>query len=148
MRHLLLALTLTCSAIICNAQIAWSHTDLVEEYGYDFTKEYIVNEDGTQDYTSWILTWRLQKSTQASGDYIQELSAYMTLIEDGEPLCYQVRYVEPLSEANSWISFYNEQGYVKTPNELEWIDYGGKRQRNIYIDETCRVYVRYFNPSK
>ena len=112
----------------------------------DYKKEFTENEDETTNYNNWKLIFTHEEETKASGKYTQIETYYIQKYEDGNILCYQYMYTEPLSEANSWIKHYNKQDWVKTEGEMQWIDYGGKRRRDIYIDETCRVYIRYYKP--
>ena len=129
------------------SQIAWTQKEIIDEKNNaDYTKEYLKKKDGSTDYDRWKIIFTDEEENEASGKYTQLETYYLVKKEDGVVLCYMVMYTEPLSEANSWIRYFNTQDWVKTEGEMEWIDYGGKRKRNIYIDETCRVYIRFFEP--
>jgi len=129
------------------SQIGLTPEEIIENMKTtDYKKEFMENEDGTTNYNNWKLIFTQEEESKASGKYTQLETYYIQKYEGGDILCYQYRYTEPLSEANAWIKYYEGQDWVKTEGELEWIDYGGKRKRNIYIDETCRVYIRYYKP--
>ena len=143
----LLPIILTFFYLNTFSQILWTQKKIFDlKNNADYTKEYLKKEDGSTDYDRWKIIFTEEEETKASGKYTQLETYYLTKLKDGDIRCYQFMYEEPLSEANGWISYYNKQGWVKTEGKMEWIDYGGKRKRNIYIDETCRVYVRFFKP--
>ena len=129
------------------SQIGFTPEQIIaKQNNTDFKKEYLKNDDGSTDYNSWRIIFSNENETKASGKYTQLQSFYFLKFESGEEVCYQYSYTEPLSEANGWINYYNQQKWVKTEGKLEWIDYGDQTKRNIYIDETCEVYIRFFSP--
>ena len=129
------------------AQIAYTDEEIINKEGTNFTKEYGKNDDGSTDYSSFTLTYNVERESEVSGKYTQTQDYYF-FIGDESTLCYQIRYSEPASEANSWINYFEKQGYVKEKDKLEWTDYGGKRKRQVFIEDgVCMVYIWYFNPS-
>ena len=98
-----------------HAQIYSTQDAIIKEYGNDFARD-------TTDSGNEYLIFQDRQETDASGEYDRIRVMYFYYIEDKDmKVCYQVDYIEPVSEINSWIKYFNKK-FVKS-DKMEWKDY-------------------------
>jgi uncharacterized protein YpmS len=93
-----------------NAQIGAKKSKIIED-NKNYKME--VADDGT-DYIT---------CTVEFDNYNQFVACYLTdMNENKEQFCYRVLMIEPSSETNNWIKYFNDKNFVKL-NGMTWKDY-------------------------
>lgn len=70
--------------------------------------------DSGIDYISFVIEYE---------NYDQSVACYLTKKkENEEQLCYRVLIIEPSSETNNWIKFFNDENFIKLDGMI-WKDY-------------------------
>jgi len=78
-------------------------------------------------------------------NYNQSVACYLTEKEEGkEQFCYRVLMIEPSTETNNWIKFFNEQNFVKLEG-MTWKDYEHSIVYEITVQEGVCLVVKYFD---
>ncbi|CAM3774693.1 hypothetical protein FLGE108171_14600 [Flavobacterium gelidilacus] len=113
------------------AQIGSTKSKIIQE-----NKNYSIEktDDGT-DYISFVVEFE---------NYNQQVACYLTEKEaNKEQLCFRVLMIEPSSETNNWIRFFNEQNFVKLAG-MTWKDYEHSIVYEVVVkDGNCLVHKYY-----
>ncbi|WP_218597752.1 hypothetical protein [Polaribacter sp. NJDZ03] len=116
------------SLITLNAQIGLTKAEIIEEFGTTF------EEDKTTDDKTPYIVYEKEFDTKASGKYTRKSAFYFTENKSKELICFLRKVIEPSSEINSFVKYYNGKGYVKI-NELKWKNYENNIAYELEIDD-------------
>lgn len=134
-KMLLLSITLLCFTPQVHSQLLASYEACILNYG---------TPDGTgstKDGDPYIY-YDTAVTTDASGTFIQRKAMYFMKDKDGELFCFAWKLLEPKSEVNSNVAFYNSK-FVKI-GKMEWEDYETKIIYKVYVeDDLCLTEVWY-----
>lgn len=114
-----------------SAQIGMTKSKIIQEHpNYTLDK----SNDGTE-YIKYEVEFE---------NYRQIVACYLTDEKvNNEQLCYQVLIVEPSSETNNWIKYFNEQNYVKLEG-MTWKDYEHSIVYKVLVEDgSCLVTKKY-----
>ncbi|MFT5217128.1 MAG: hypothetical protein ACI83H_002262 [Glaciecola sp.] len=115
-----------------SSQIGATKSKIIEDHK-NYTME--ITNDGT-DYISFVVEYE---------NYNQNVSCYLTKKEENkEQLCYRVLMIEPSSETNNWIKYFNEQNYVKLDGMI-WKDYEHSIVYKVVVEEGSCLVIKYYD---
>ena len=95
-------------------QIGKSRNDIIKELEYDY-------EPGTTDDGMKYISYGEEFTTEKSGTYTRYKFIYFFTNDDGTETCHFWMILEPSSEINSWVSYFNKE-LVKI-EYMKWKDY-------------------------
>ena len=114
--------------ITLNAQVGSTKAEIIKEFGTTF------EEDKTTDDETPYIVYEKEFETNASGKYIRKSAFYFTENKSKELICFLRKIIEPTSEINAFVKYYNGKGYVKI-NELKWKNYENNMVYELEIDD-------------
>lgn len=115
-----------------SSQIGSTKSKIIQEHK-NYTME--IADNGT-DYISFVVEYE---------NYHQAVACYLTKKEENEEqLCYRVLMVEPSSETNNWIKYFDEQNFVKLDGMI-WKDYEHSILYEVTVKEGKCLVVKYFD---
>jgi hypothetical protein len=132
MKKIITLFTLLFIATTSYSQIGATKSKITQE-----NKNYTMKktDDGT-DYISFTVEYET---------YTQDVACYLTDKEDNkEQLCYRVLMIEPGSETNNWIKYFNEQNYVKLEGMI-WKDYEHSIVYKVVVKEGSCIVIKYYD---
>lgn len=132
MRNIISLMILFIFTSYVNAQIGATKSKIIqdnENYKMDIT------DDGV-DYISYTIEY---------DTYEQFVACYLTQKEKNtEQLCYKVLIIEPSSETNNWIKYFNEKNFIKLDG-MNWKDYEHSIIYKIEVKEDSCIIVKYYD---
>lgn len=115
-----------------NSQIGSKKSKIIDDHK-NYTLE--TTDDGTE-YISFEVEYK---------NYTQSVACYLTeKKENKEQICYRVLMIEPKSETNNWIKWFNDKNFIKL-NGLVWKDYGNATVYEIEVKEGSCLMTKYFD---
>lgn len=115
-----------------SSQIASTKSKIIQEHK-DYTME--IADDGTE-YIYYVVEYE---------NYDQAVACYLTKKEENkEQLCYRVLMVEPSSETNNWIKYFDEQNFIKLDG-MVWKDYEHSIVYEVTVKEGKCLVSKYFD---
>jgi len=97
-----------------NAQIGATKEEIIEKQGANYVED-------VSDYGVDFMLYESQYKSDESGIFTRSTVMYLKK-KNGVQFCYEYLIMEPSSETNAWVNFYNKKNYVKL-KELKWKDY-------------------------
>lgn len=130
----MLLLTSVCSS----AQLGLTRSEVIDSYGSDYKEDY--TESGI-----YYIYYLRSITTEASGTYSQYRAAYFVKLDNGTLACYTVCIIEPLTETNYNVAFYNNK-FVKI-GDTKWKDYTNNFVYDLSVDKDMCMILIYFDNS-
>ena len=114
------------------AQIGSKKSEIIKDHK-DYKME--VANNG-RDYISYTNTFE---------NYDQIVACYLSKKEENkEQFCYRVLMIEPSSETNNWIKFFNDKNFVKLEGMI-WKDYENSIVYKVSVEKGNCLVVKYFD---
>ncbi|WP_452223503.1 hypothetical protein [Lacinutrix chionoecetis] len=132
MKNVFFLILLILTTTNVSSQIGATKSIILQEHE-NYTIE--VADDGTE-YISYVVEFE---------NYNQIVACYLTKKEENEEqLCYRVLFIEPSSETNNWVRYFNSKNFVKVDN-MTWKDYEHSIVYKVAVkDDNCLV-VKHFD---
>ena len=113
-----------------SSQIGKTKSELIQE-----NKNNMVSEEVTENGTEYI-KYKIEYE-----NYTSHVACYLTEKEESEEQqCYGVLFLEPKSEANAWVKYFNDKNFVKLKG-MKWKDYENNTLYELEVkEELCKVY--------
>lgn len=127
MKNVITFIFLLLTTLAVSAQIGVSKSKIIQN-----NSDYIldVTEDGTE-YITYVVEF---------DNYDRRVACYLTNKEDDEEqICYRVAFIEPSSETNNWVKYFNKENFVKLDG-MTWKDYEHSMLYEVVVkDGSCLV---------
>lgn len=109
------------------SQIGNTKSDIIQDHK-NYTME--VTNDGT-NYISYDVEF---------DNYTQSVACYL----NKKQVCFQVLMLEPSSETNNWIKWFNDKNFVKLDG-LIWKDYENSIVYKVKVEKGNCIVLKYFD---
>ena len=114
------------------AQIGFTKSKLIESHK-DYKMD--ITDDGIE-YITYTLEYE---------NYNQFVACYLTDKKEGEEqMCYKALMIEPSSETNNWIKYFNNENYVKI-DAMVWKDYEHSIVYKVSVKDSNCLVIKYFD---
>ncbi|WP_458625969.1 hypothetical protein [Winogradskyella sp. PC D3.3] len=131
MKNVITLIILIFTTLTVSAQIGVSKSKIIQN-----NSDYIldVTEDGIE-YITYVVEF---------DNYDRRVACYLTNKEDDEEqICYRVAYIEPSSETNNWVRYFNNENFIKLEG-MTWKDYEHSMLYEVVVkDGSCLVIKSY-----
>jgi len=125
------------SLIGVNAQVGSTKAEIIKKYGANF-------EEGNTDGDTPYIVYKEEFETEASGKYTRKSAFFFTENKSKELICFTRKTIEPSSEINNFVKYYNSLGFVKI-NELKWKDYENNMVYELEVDDGYCILTAYMD---
>lgn len=132
MKNVITLIFLMFAILTVNSQIGVSKSKIIQN-----NDDHIVDvtEDGIE-YITYVVEFE---------NYDRRVACYLTNKEDDEEqICYRVAFIEPSSETNNWVRYFNNENFIKLEG-MTWKDYEHSILYEVVVKDGNCLVIKSFN---
>ncbi|WP_225034694.1 hypothetical protein [Winogradskyella sp. SM1960] len=135
MKNVITFIILLFTTLTVSSQIGVSKSEIIKN-----NQDYVIDvtEDGTE-YITYVVEFE---------NYDRRVACYLTNKEVGEAqICYRVAYIEPSSETNNWVRYFNNENFIKLDG-MTWKDYEHSVLYDIVVKDGSCLVIKTFDEKR